>query len=130
MSDEDKGFKVSENTNITIPLSNLLMIIFGAAVVVTGYFQLTERISENERKTITPQAFVELLERVTAIERDILSDQAYITENTIFRNSHTPSEDDGKQNIQLEFLSEEVNEIEEQIENILDKIETHKGSTH
>ena len=110
MSDEDKGFKVSENTNITIPLSNLLMIIFGAAVVVTGYFQLTERISENERKTITPQA--------------------YITENTAFRNARIPSEDDGKQNIQLEFLSEEVNEIEEQIENILDKIETHKGSTH
>ena len=130
MSDDDKGFKVSENTNITIPLSNLLMLIFGSVVVVTGYFQLTERISDNERKTISPQAFVELLERVTAIERDILSDQAYITENTAFRNNRPPSQDDGKQNIQLEFLSEEINEIEEQIEHILDKIETHKENIH
>ena len=36
--------KIEENTNITIPLRNLLSIIGGVAIAVVGYFNVDERI--------------------------------------------------------------------------------------
>ena len=36
--------KIEENTDITIPLRNLLSIIGGVAIAVVGYFNVDERI--------------------------------------------------------------------------------------
>jgi hypothetical protein len=52
MSKEDTDFKIGEGTDITIPLRNLLAIIFGVAIAVIGYFGIDERIMmlEHEQK--------------------------------------------------------------------------------
>jgi len=52
MSDKDRGFKIGESTDITIPLRNLLGIIIAVAVAVIGYFEIDERIAmlEYEQK--------------------------------------------------------------------------------
>ena len=45
MSDKDRGFKIGEGTDITIPLRNLLAIIAAVAIAVMGYFGIAERIT-------------------------------------------------------------------------------------
>ena len=39
---------LNENTNVNIPLRNLLALIFAVAVSVTGYVNLTSRITQLE----------------------------------------------------------------------------------
>tara|TARA_X000001388_G_scaffold52714_1_gene38470 strand:- start:84 stop:380 length:297 start_codon:yes stop_codon:yes gene_type:complete len=45
---------VNENSNITIPLRNLLSLIAGVGIAVVGYFHIDERIMmlEHEKKII------------------------------------------------------------------------------
>ena len=44
-----KSIEVDENATITIPIRNLIAMIFGVAVVVVGYFEVTNRIGLLER---------------------------------------------------------------------------------
>lgn len=42
--------ELSDETKFTIPLKNLLALIFGVGVAATAYFGLTERVSFNEHQ--------------------------------------------------------------------------------
>lgn len=44
--------KISDSTDITIPLRNLLSIVFGVSVGVATYFHINERISMLEHDQI------------------------------------------------------------------------------
>lgn len=44
--------KIEENTDITIPLRNLLSIIGGVAIAVVGYFHVDERIMLLEHEQV------------------------------------------------------------------------------
>ena len=44
-----KPIAVDENATITIPIRNLIAMIFGVAVAVVGYFEVTNRIDILER---------------------------------------------------------------------------------
>jgi len=90
---KDDGFSVSENSAITIPIRNLVAMIFATGVVVMGYFELTERIS--------------------ILERELHLAETYITQNNEFRIRWPRGElgslpDDMIQNAALESLKGEV----------------------
>ena len=42
--------ELSEETKFTIPLKNLIALVFGLGVAATAYFELTERVSFNEQQ--------------------------------------------------------------------------------
>jgi hypothetical protein len=44
-----KPIAVDENATVTIPIRNLIAMIFGVAVAVVGYFEVTNRIDILER---------------------------------------------------------------------------------
>ena len=56
---KDDGFSVSEDSAITIPIRNLVAMIFATGVVVMGYFELTERISILERELHLLETYVQ-----------------------------------------------------------------------
>ena len=59
MSGKDRGFKIGESTDITIPLRNLLAIIAGVAIAVMGYFGIDERIMMLEHELEQAKQYIE-----------------------------------------------------------------------
>lgn len=59
MSGKDRGFKIGESTDITIPLRNLLAIVAGVAIAVMGYFGIDERIMMLEHELEQAQQYIE-----------------------------------------------------------------------
>lgn len=47
-----EDYQLSENSSITIPIRNLLAMIGATAIVVMGYFEVTNRISVLERENM------------------------------------------------------------------------------
>ena len=92
-----EDFNISENSSITIPLRNLLAMIFATAILVMGYFEVTNRISILERENM-------LLEQEMSL-------------NSEFRTKWPRGElgalpDDMMQNAQLMTINQKLAEIE------------------
>ena len=51
--------KINDSTTITIPLRNLLALVAGTAIAVTGYFSVVERITMLEQNYIMVQKDVD-----------------------------------------------------------------------
>ena len=48
MSEESKDFKMSDSTNISIPLRNLISILVGVSVSTWAYYGIIERLNAIE----------------------------------------------------------------------------------
>ena len=88
---------LNENTNINIPLRNLLALIFAVAVSVTGYVNLTSRI--------------------TQLEHDRNIRDVDIGNNTEFRIKWPRGElgalpEDAEQNLRLQYIEKHLEEVE------------------
>jgi len=108
----EENFSVSESSSITIPLRNLLSMIFATGVVVMGYFQLTERI--------------------TFLERDLILAERYIEQNSHFREKWPLGElgalpDDLIQNAEIGAMKEKMTQIKD-LENELNDMRIQMNS--
>jgi len=92
---------LNDSTNITIPLRNLLALVAGTAVAVTGYFHVTERVTMLEHDQIM-------------ILKDVESNKKWIVDWE--KEGLLPA--DIIQNNQIEFLQERVKKLEEEIEKL------------
>ena len=92
---------LNDSTNITIPLRNLLALVAGTAVAVTGYFHVTERVTMLEHDQLM-------------ISRDVESNKQWITDWE--KEGLLPA--DIIQNNQIEFLQERVSKLESEIEKL------------
>lgn len=118
MTEKSEGFSVSEDSAITIPLRNLIGMIFATAVIVMGYFQMEGRISDLEREQI-------LMEN-------------YVGQNTEFRIKWPRGElgslpDDMMQNTRLNAIDkhlEELDRLEDLIQEIRLELNTSNAMTH
>lgn len=86
-------FEVSDNSEITIPLRNLIGLIVLVGVAVTTYFSITERIS--------------------IVERNIDLLNMSVEQNSEFRIKWPRGElgslpDDAEQNMRLDYLEKQV----------------------
>ena len=52
MSEESKYFKMSDSTNISIPLRNLISILVGVSVSTWAYYGIIERLNAIESQNI------------------------------------------------------------------------------
>jgi len=92
---------LNDSTNITIPLRNLLALVAGTAVAVTGYFHVTERVTMLEHDQLM-------------ILKDVESNKNWITDWE--KEGLLPA--DIIQNNQIEFLQERVSKLEAEIEKL------------
>ena len=95
------NLKVSDASVISIPLRNLIAIIIGVSVAVSGYFALTQRLDMIEKDT------------------DIM--KVFVDQNSEFRVKWPRGElgalpDDAEQNMRL-------NHIEKQLEKLLEELD-------
>ena len=93
--------KVSDSSVISIPLRNLIAIIIGVSIAVSGYFALTQRLDMIEKDT------------------DIM--RVFVDQNSEFRVKWPRGElgalpDDAEQNMRL-------NHIEKQLEKLLEELD-------
>lgn len=92
---------LNDSTNITIPIRNLLALVAGTAVAVTGYFHVTERVTMLEHDQLM-------------ILRDVESNKKWIVDWE--KEGLLPA--DIIQNNQIEFLQERVKKLEAEIEKL------------
>jgi len=101
---------LNDSTNITIPLRNLLALIFAVAVSVTGYINLISRITHLEQT-----------QHVKDVE---------IGMNSEFRIKWPRGElgalpDDAEQNLRLTYVESNLKEIN----NVVRKLQVKEGIT-
>lgn len=137
---KDDGFSVSEDSAITIPIRNLVAMIFATGVVVMGYFELTERISILERELSLAETYIhqnsEFRIRWPRGELGSLPDDmmqnaaietitAAVDMNTEFRTTWQPPPEvqesvrkNNEQEIRIEYLANRVIALEKQIDKL------------
>ena len=91
---------INDNTSITIPLRNLLALVAGTAIVVTGYFHIVERLTMLEHDQ-------------SMLIRDVESNSQWIVDWE--KDGLLPA--DIIQNNQIEFLQERVKKLESELDN-------------
>ena len=96
------NLKVSDSSVISIPLRNLIAIIIGVSVAVSGYFALTQRLDMIEKDT------------------DIM--KVFVDQNSEFRVKWPRGElgalpDDAEQNMRLNHLEKQFEKLLEELDN-------------
>ena len=97
--------KVSDNSVISIPLRNLVAIIIGVSIAVSGYFALTQRL--------------DMIEKDTEIMR------VFVDQNSEFRVKWPRGElgalpDDAEQNMRLNHVEKQIDKLLESLEELDD----------
>ena len=95
------NLKVSDSSVISIPLRNLIAIIIGVSVAVSGYFALTQRLDMIEKDT------------------DIM--KVFVDQNSEFlvkwpRGELGALPDDAEQNMRLNHLEKQVEKLLEELD--------------
>ena len=103
--------KLSENSDITIPLRNLIAILFATTVLVTGYFKVMERITHLERSTLLFESELKM--------------------NSEFRVKWPRGElgalpDDAEQNIRLTYLEKKLEQVENELMKTEEKLDANR----
>ena len=93
------NLKVSDMSVISIPLRNLVAIIIGVSVAVSGYFALTQRL--------------DMIEKDTEIMR------VFVDQNSEFRVKWPRGElgalpDDAEQNMRLNYMEKQLEKLLEE----------------
>ena len=94
--------KVSDSSVISIPLRNLIAIIIGVSIAVSGYFALTQRLDMIEKDT------------------DIM--KVFVDQNSEFRVKWPRGElgalpDDAEQNMRLNHIEKQLEKLLEELDN-------------
>jgi len=92
---------INDNTSITIPLRNLLALVVGTAIAVTGYFHIVERLTMLEHDQ-------------SMLIRDVEANGKWIVDWE--KEGLLPA--DIIQNNQIEFLQDRVKKLEEEMEKL------------
>ena len=131
--------KVSENTNIQLPLRNLISIIFAVAIAVWAYFGIIERlntIETNGKLMITDvDENTEFRIKWPRGEMGSLpadSEQYLLIENTLVEVEKLTKRVDGMMNnkVNIERLIKDVDKLSTQLEVLKDKVRLNGNGTH
>ena len=123
--------KVSENTNIQLPLRNLISIIAGVAVAVWAYFGIIERLNtiETNGKLMISDVNENTEFRIKwprgemgSLPAD--SEQFLLIENMVVEIEKLTERVDGMMNnkVNIERLIKDVDKLSTQLESLKDKV--------
>jgi len=131
--------KVSDNTNIQLPLRNLISIIAGVAVAVWAYFGLHESLSKTQTKL---ELMTKDLEENTEFrikwprgEMGSLpadSEQYLLIENNLVELEKITERVDAMMNnkVNIDRLIKDVDKVTEQLEILKDKVRANGKTNH
>ena len=131
--------KVSENTNIQLPLRNLISIIIAVAVAVWAYFGIIERLNniETNGKLMISDVEENTEFRIKwprgemgSLPAD--SEQYLLIENTLVEVEKLTERVDGMMNnkVNIERLIKDVDKLSTQLEVLKDKVRSNGNGTH
>ena len=131
--------KVSENTNIQLPLRNLISIIIAVAVAVWAYFGIIERLNniETNGKLMISDVEENTEFRIKwprgemgSLPAD--SEQYLLIENTLVEVEKLTKRVDGMMNnkVNIERLIKDVDKLSTQLEVLKDKVRLNGNGTH
>ena len=131
--------KVSENTNIQLPLRNLISIIIAVAVAVWAYFGIIERLNniETNGKLMISDVEENTEFRIKwprgemgSLPAD--SEQYLLIENTLVEVEKLTERVDGMMNnkVNIERLIKDVDKLSAQLEVLKDKVRANGKTEH
>ena len=131
--------KVSENTNIQLPLRNLISIIIAVAVAVWAYFGIIERLNniETNGKLMISDVEENTEFRIKwprgemgSLPAD--SEQYLLIENTLVEVEKLTKRVDGMMNnkVNIERLIKDVDKLSAQLEVLKDKVRINGNGDH
>tara|TARA_R110000868_G_scaffold368951_1_gene632175 strand:- start:102 stop:500 length:399 start_codon:yes stop_codon:yes gene_type:complete len=131
--------KVSENTNIQLPLRNLISIIIAVAVAVWAYFGIIERLNniETNGKLMISDVEENTEFRIKwprgemgSLPAD--SEQYLLIENTLVEVEKLTERVDGMMNnkVNIERLIKDVDKLSTQLEVLKDKVRSNGNGAH
>ena len=131
--------KVSENTNIQLPLRNLISIIIAVAVAVWAYFGIIERLNniETNGKLMISDVEENTEFRIKwprgemgSLPAD--SEQYLLIENTLVEVEKLTERVDGMMNnkVNIDRLIKDVDKLSAQLEVLKDKVRLNGNGTH
>ena len=131
--------KVSENTNIQLPLRNLISIIIAVAVAVWAYFGIIERLNniETNGKLMISDVEENTEFRIKwprgemgSLPAD--SEQYLLIENTLVEVEKLTERVDGMMNnkVNIERLIKDVDKLSTQLEVLKDKVRLNGNGAH
>ena len=100
MSEKDNSMTVTDQSMITIPVRNLIALFIFVGIAITGYFNITGRI--------------------TFLEHNMAMQDVHVKQNNEFRVKWPRGElgslpDDAEQNMRLTHIEKELKEIQDNI---------------
>ena len=114
-------FKVSENTNVQLPLRNLISIVIAVAVGVWAYFGIVETLNVHSTKLKLMESDLGSLpadaEQFLLIEDSIVEIEKLVTR----------VDDMIKNKVNIERLIKDVDKLTEQLEILKDKVRDNGG---
>ena len=119
--------KVNENTQIALPIRNLIAIVFGVAVGVWAYFGVIERLNNLETRNKLFEK--DLLE--ASVQKPIDQEQFMLIEDlykTVEKLQST-QEMNMTNKVNIQFLRDQLNKALTDIEELKDKVRAN-GSSH
>ena len=131
--------KVSDNTNIQLPLRNLISIIAGVAVAVWAYFGLHESLSKTQTKlelmTKDLEENTEFRIKWPSGEMGSLpadSEQYLLIENNLVELEKITARVDAMMNnkVNIDRLIKDVDKVTEQLEILKDKVRANGKTDH
>ena len=131
--------KVSDNTNIQLPLRNLISIIIAVAVAVWAYFGIIERLNniETNGKLMISDVEENTEFRIKwprgemgSLPAD--SEQYLLIENTLVEVEKLTERVDGMMNnkVNIERLIKDVDKLSAQLEVLKDKVRSNGNGAH
>ena len=121
--------KISENTSVSMPVKNMLMIIAGVVAGVFAYTEITARLTslETSRELFQADLLKKSEQLPTDQEQFMLLEDLYKTVEKI----ETRIEDMMHNKVNIQFIQKQTEKLLEDVENLKDKVRANgNGTSH
>jgi len=120
--------KISENTSVSMPVKNMLMIIAGVVAGVFAYTEITARLTSLETSRELFQA--DLLKKSEQLPTD---QEQYMLIEDLYKTTEKleiTQEQNMTNKVNIEFLREQLDKALDDVEDLKDKVRANGKSAH
>ena len=120
--------KISENTSVSMPIKNMLMIIAGVVAGVFAYTEITARLTSLETSRELFQA--DLLKKSEQLPTD---QEQYMLIEDLYKTTEKleiTQEQNMTNKVNIEFLREQLDKALDDVEDLKDKVRANGKSAH
>ena len=120
--------KISENTSVSMPVKNMLMIIAGVVAGVFAYTEITARLTSLETSRELFQA--DLLKKSEQLPTD---QEQYMLIEDLYKTTEKleiTQEQNMTNKVNIEFLKAQLEKALEDVEQLKDTVRAHGNGTH